>query len=79
MKIARSTLIPLILLVYLAVMSYIGYPAYADGRKSALYYFCVISKNIVVIILLHFILKHRERLRRERLEDMEKAESQNEK
>ena len=59
MKIARSTLIPLILLVYLAVMSYIGYPAYADGRTSALYYFGVIATNIVVIILLKFNLKHR--------------------
>lgn len=79
MKIARSTLIPLILLAYLIVMAFIGYPAYADGRTSALYYFGVIATTIVVIILLHFNLKHRERLRRERLEDMEKAESQNEK
>ena len=39
MKIARSTLIPLILLAYLIVMAFIGYPAYADGRTSALYYF----------------------------------------
>ena len=74
MKIARSTLIPLILLVYLAVMSYIGYPAYADGRTSALYYFGVIGVTLAVIVLLHFNLKRRERLRRERLDDIDKQQ-----
>lgn len=38
-KIQRSTIVPLLLVVYLAVMSYIGYPEYEAGRMSALYYF----------------------------------------
>lgn len=78
MKISRSTLIPLILGISRRDGIY-RLSAYADGRTSALYYFGVIATTVVVIILLHFNLKHRERLRRERLKDMEKAESQNEK
>ena len=73
MKPKKSTLLPLVLLVYLAVMSYIGYPAYASGDYSPLYYFGVISATLIVILLLHLSLKRRERLRREREEDMKKA------
>ncbi len=70
MKIKRSTLIPAILLVYLAVMSVIGYGGYSKGNMSALEYFGIIAVTLVVIILLHFNLKRRERLRRERMEDI---------
>ena len=37
-KIKRSTLIPLVLAVYLMVMASIGWGDYASGRTSALYY-----------------------------------------
>ena len=73
MKIKRSTLIPAILAVYLAVMAWIGYPEYAAGHTSALYYFGIIATTIVILILLHFSLKRRERLRRERIDDMERS------
>lgn len=66
----KSILIPLVLLAYLGVMSYIGYGDYAAGRMSALYYFGVIGVTLLVIILLHFFIKKRERMRRERLDDM---------
>ena len=72
MKLQRSTVIPGILELYLMVMASIGYPEYAAGRTSALYYFGIIGVTVVILILLHFSLKHRDRLRRERLEDMEK-------
>lgn len=72
MKIKKSTLLPIVLLAYLAVMSYIGYPDYAAGRSSALYYFGIIGATLLVIILLHFSLKRRERLRSERERDMKK-------
>lgn len=72
MKLQRSIVIPGILGLYLLVMASIGYPEYAAGRTSALYYFGIIGITIVILILLHFSLKHRDRLRRERLEDMEK-------
>ncbi len=68
----RSTLIPLVLAVYLAVMASIGWPDYQAGRTSALFYFGVIAITVVVLILLHFNLKRREQLRRERLEDQKK-------
>lgn len=72
MRAKRSTILPLVLAVYLAVMAYIGYPEYAAGRTSALYYFGTIGVTVVILILLHFNLKRRERLRREREEDMER-------
>lgn len=70
MKIPKSTLIPSLLLIYLAVMSYIGYGAYKRGEFSATYYFGTIIATILVIILLHFSLKRREKLRRERENDL---------
>lgn len=63
MKIKRSTLIPAVLLVYLAVMAAIGYPEYAAGRTSALYYFGIIAITLVVLVLLHFSLRRREKYR----------------
>lgn len=71
MKAKRSTVVPLILAVYLAVMAYIGYPDYASGKVSALYYFGIIGITVVILVLLHFSLRRREKLRRERLEDIE--------
>lgn len=70
MRLNRSILIPGVLLIYLAVMSYIGYPAYHAGEMSSLYYFGVIGATLVVIFLLHLNLKKRDRLRREREADM---------
>lgn len=70
MKIKKSTWLPAVLLVYLAVMSVIGYSDFASGKFTPLYYFGVIGATLVVIILLHFSLKRRERLRREREDDL---------
>lgn len=72
MKLKKSTVLPLVLLIYLAVMSYIGYPAFASGEYSPLYYFGIIGATLLVILLLHFSLKRRERLRREREDDIRK-------
>ena len=57
------------MLVYLAVMSYIGRGEFFAGHY--LYYFGIIGISLVIIVLLHFSLKRRERLRREREKDME--------
>lgn len=72
MKLQRSTVIPAILAVYLIVMACIGYPGYASGQTSALNYFGVIALTVVILVLLHFSLKRRERLRRERMDDIER-------
>lgn len=71
-KIKRSTLIPLVLAVYLMVMASIGWGDYASGRTSALYYFGVIAITVVILILLHFSLRLRERYREERQADMDR-------
>ncbi len=71
-KIKRSTLIPLVLAVYLMVMASIGWGDYASGRTSALYYFGVIAITVVILILLHFSLRRREGYREERQADMDR-------
>lgn len=71
MKLKRSTVIPLCLLAYLAVMSYIGYPEFQKGNY--LYYFGIIITTLCVILLLHFAMKKRERLRSEREQDIERS------
>lgn len=64
MKLKRSTVIPVLLLIYLAVMAYIGRSELLAGHY--LYYFGIIGATLVCIVLLHFSLKRRERLRAER-------------
>lgn len=63
----RSKVIPLMLLVYLAVMSVIGFPEFQAGHYA--YYFGIIGATLICIILLYFSLRRRERLRREREND----------
>lgn len=77
MKIKRSTLVPIILLVYLAVMSCIGWKQYAAGQMPWYEYFGIIAVTIAVIIMLHFNMKRREQLRAEREEDIRKTEENN--
>lgn len=68
MKYKRSTIVPAILAVYLLIMAAIGWPRYASGEESALFYFGVLGVTVLVIVLLHFNLKRQEKLRRRRLE-----------
>ena len=67
MKIKRSTLIPAALLVYLAIMSVFGWQQYQAGVMTGGEYYGIIAITLVVIVLLHFNLKRRERLRQPRL------------
>lgn len=73
----RSTIIPVVLGLYLAVMASIGWGDYAAGRTSATFYWGVIAVTLVVLVLLHLNLKRRERYRRERLDDINKNQKQN--
>ena len=59
MKLRRSTVIPLILTVYLAVMAYIGRGELREGNY--VYYFGVIIITLACIILLRLILLRREK------------------
>ncbi len=69
----KSVFIPIFLLIYLGVMCRVGYPAYANGQTSGLQYFGVIAATLVVIVLLHFSLRRRERLKAEREADMHRV------
>lgn len=66
----KSTYIPLLLLVYLGVMSYIGRREFFDGHY--LYYFGIIGTTLLCIILLHLFMKKRDRLRRQREDDLKR-------
>lgn len=55
----KSTLIPTLLLIYLAVMAYIGRGELAAGNY--LYYFGIITITLTAIFLLHVVLKKREK------------------
>lgn len=79
MKIKRSTLVPVILLVYLAVMSCFGWKQFASGQMPWYEYFGIIAVTLAVIVMLHFNMKRRERLRAEREEDIRKTEENNNK
>ena len=57
----RSTIIPMLLLVYLAVMAYIGRGELLAGNY--LYYFGIIGVTLVCILALHLVLKRREKMR----------------
>lgn len=67
-KFKKSTYLPIALAVYLGLMSYIGFPEYEQGNYF--YYFGIIGVSLAVIISLHFILKRKEKLQREREDDI---------
>lgn len=66
-KIKKSTLIPLLLLLYLAYMAYLGLPYLQTGRY--LYYFGIIAATLIIIVLLHYTLKYREKQKVKERED----------
>lgn len=58
-KIKRSTFLPVLLLMYLGVMAYIGRDELMAGNY--VYYFTIIGLTLVFIFLLHLFLKKREK------------------
>lgn len=64
----RSTVIPLCMLAYLAVMAWLGRSRLAAG--DYLYYFGVIGISLVIIVLLYFALRRKETLRQRREEEL---------
>ncbi len=78
MKISRAILVPAILLVYLAVMAYLGLSGLRSGQTTPTAYTATLVVSLVVIVLLHFFLKKRERLRRQRLDDIKRNSTKQE-
>lgn len=60
----RTTILPLALLVYLAVLAWMARGRFYNGEY--LYYFGVIGGSLLIIALLYLVLRKRDRLRRER-------------
>lgn len=67
-RLKKSVIIPLTLLLYLVAMSIVGFPYYQSGQH--LYYFGIIGATLCVIIILHFVLKKREKLQEQRKNEM---------
>ncbi|MGL5318990.1 MAG: hypothetical protein ACRC9Q_09935 [Bacteroidales bacterium] len=61
MKIRKSVMLPIALLIYLGVISYMSYPEYKETQNH-LEYFGVIGGTIAIIAVLYFFLRKRERL-----------------
>lgn len=67
-KFKSSTVIPLALLVYLAAMAYYGRGMLVAGETIK--YFGVIACTLIVLVILHFSLKKKEKLREKRENDI---------
>lgn len=65
-KIKRSVVFPIIMLVYLAVMAWIGRDRLERGEY--LYYFGIIGGSLLIIVLLYFSLRRKEQLQQRREE-----------
>lgn len=55
----KYNVIPLLLLLYLMFMCYLGYPRYASGEYSSLRYFGVTAITLVFIIAIRVLMKRR--------------------
>lgn len=71
-KLKKYDVVPAVLLVYLGVMVYLGYPDYVAGATPAWLYFGGTVFTILVIILLRINMKKRVEYRRRREEFMKK-------
>ncbi|MGM9860216.1 MAG: hypothetical protein ACI31C_05605 [Muribaculaceae bacterium] len=67
----RHIVIPAALMVYLVIMAVYSYDSWAQGQLSSLQYFGTIGVTLAVIIVLSWSLRRRDRLRRERQQDLE--------
>ncbi|MEG1586150.1 MAG: hypothetical protein RR346_04680 [Bacteroidales bacterium] len=60
----RSILIPAVLIIYLIVMAVIGWPNYA-AEGNYWEYAGLLIATLIVIVLLYFVLRRRDRMRQE--------------
>ena len=70
-KFKKSTVIPCALLIYLIIMAVYGFEYHADDK---LFYWGTISGTLLVIIILHFALKKKEKFEEERNKDNKKED-----
>ena len=75
----KYDIVPLLLLIYLGVMVWLGYPDYVAGATSPWLYFGGTAFTLMVIILLRFNLKKRAQYRKARKDDIALNEKEKEK
>ena len=63
-KIKRSVVFPIIMLIYLAVMAWIGRGNLTQGNY--LYYYGIVAVSLIIIFLLFLSLRKKEQLREKR-------------
>ena len=66
-KIKRSVIFPIIMLIYLGAMAWIGRDRLERGEY--LYYFGIIGVGLLIIVLLYFSLRKKEQLQQRREEE----------
>lgn len=55
----KYNVVPSLLVIYLGVMAYLGWPHYVSGEYSALRYFGVIALSLAIIVTLRVMMKKR--------------------
>lgn len=68
-KPVKHILLPICLLIYLAVIAYIGRSAFYNPEERTMYLVKIVI-GVVAIILLYFVLKKKIRLKQERENDI---------
>lgn len=71
MKLRRYVIAPAALAVYLAGMAWWCYPAVGREELSKAQFWATVAVTAAVIVALFFIGRRRDKLRRERLDDIE--------
>lgn len=71
-RLPRHITVPLLLLIYLSIMAWLGLDGLRSGATSPMQYFGTIALTLLVLVLLYFFLKKRDRLRRKRQDDLNK-------
>lgn len=73
MKVKKHVFIPLALLVYVIAMAIYFIPKSTDSDVMKV---VEVGGSLALVVLLYFVLRRRERLRQERLDDMKKVEEE---
>lgn len=68
-KFKRSVVFPIVLLVYLAAMAYLGRGQYYAGEYLS--YFGIIGACLLIIVALYFVLRKKEQLRDRQMSELE--------
>ena len=75
MKLKKYILIPLVLFIYVTVMVLYFIPKSTDSTFQKTLQVVV---SYLLVVVLFFVLRYRERLKQERLDDIQKAEEERE-